>query len=96
MDILRFDQIIVLTAFMAVLAVVWLLVQRYKPKLSAKLQSGRRLLVHESVALTPQHRATILSVDGRDFLVVHAKTGTPAIQPLEATPQDSTQAGGQA
>jgi flagellar protein FliO/FliZ len=92
MDILRFDQVLVLTVFMAVLGAVWLLVQRNKAKLSGKLHNGRRLLVRESVALTPHQRATILSVDGRDYLVVHGKVGAPAVQPLDT----AAQIGGQA
>jgi flagellar protein FliO/FliZ len=97
MDILRFDQILVLTVFMAVLGAVWLLVQRNKVKLSGKLHQGRRLHLRESVALNAQSRATILSVDGRDYLVVHGKTGTPAVQALDQVAAlDGAQIGGQA
>jgi flagellar protein FliO/FliZ len=97
MDILRFDQILVLTVFMAVLGAVWLLVQRNKHKLSGKLHNGRRLHLRESVALNAHQRATILSVDGRDYLVLHGKTGTPALQALaHSAPMDGAEVGGQA
>lgn len=85
MDIISVDQFLVLGLFMAVLGGLWLLVHRNKQGLSQKLNRGKRLQLRESISLGGQAQAALLSVDGRDFLLVHGKAGTAALHPLGET-----------
>jgi flagellar protein FliO/FliZ len=87
MDLIPFDKIVTLTAFLGGLGVVWLLVLRHRGGLRAHLHRGRRLRLSEAAALGPQGRAMILNVDGREFLVVQIKGSGLILQPLPDQPQ---------
>lgn len=82
MDLLRPDQIIILTAFLAGLGGLWLMVQRHRDGLSARMGRGRRLRVIETAALGPSDRAMILSVDGQDFLLLRMRGAPPVLHPI--------------
>ena len=82
MDLLRPDQIFILTAFLAALGGLWLLVQRHRDGLSARIGRGRRLRVVETAALGPSDRAMILSVDGQDFLLLRMRGAAPLLHPI--------------
>ena len=82
MDLLRPDQIIILTAFLAGLGGLWLMVQRHRDGLSARMGRGRRLRVIETAALGPSDRAMILSVDGHDFLLLRMRGAAPVLHPI--------------
>lgn len=82
MDLLRPDQIIILTAFLAGLGGLWLMVQRHRDGLSARMGRGRRLRVIETAALGPSDRAMILSVDGHDFLLLRMRGAPPVLHPI--------------
>ena len=84
MEVLRFNQIISLVAFLASLGVLWFFVLRHRDGLSARMARGRRLRVIETTALGPSDRAMILSVDGRDFLVLRLKGAAPVLHALES------------
>ncbi len=86
MNLVRFDQLLVLGLFMAVLGALWLLVQRHKSGITAKLHRGKRLHVAESLSLGGHARATLLSVDGRDYLLVHGKAGASVLHAVEPAP----------
>lgn len=90
MELMRPDQLLILLVFMGALGGLWVYVQRHKAGLSAKLHRGRRLHLRESVMLGAQTRATLLQVDGQDYLLLHGKTGTPALHALPpASAQDA-------
>ncbi|MGY6697994.1 MAG: flagellar biosynthetic protein FliO [Roseinatronobacter sp.] len=91
MEFMRPDQLLILLVFMGALGGLWLYVQRHKAGLSAKLHRGRRLHLCESVLLGAQTRATLLQVDGQDYLLVHGKTGTPALHALHNAPAQGEQ-----
>lgn len=82
MDLLRPDQIIILTAFLAGLGGLWLMVQRHRDGLSVRMGRGRRLRVIETAALGPSDRAMILSVDGQDFLLLRMRGAPPVLHPI--------------
>ncbi len=86
MDLVRFDQLLVLALFMAALGVAWLLVHRNRQHLSERLHRGRRLHLSESQSLGGNMRATLLAVDGREFLLVHGKAGVTALHALDPAP----------
>jgi len=92
MDLLRPDQIIILTAFLAGLGVLWALVLRHRDRLTARIGRGRRLQVVETAALGPSDRAMILSVDGQDFLLLRLKGAAPVLRPLGAPRATEVQA----
>jgi flagellar protein FliO/FliZ len=82
MDVVRFDQMIGLLAFLAGLGVLWVLVLRHRHGLTARMTRGRRIRLVEATALGPADRAMILSVDGTDFLVLRLKGAAPLVRPL--------------
>lgn len=84
-DLIRPDQILTLLAFLGGLGVVWALVIRNKAALGARLAQNRRIVVSETTALGPTDRAMILSVDGRDYLLLRLKGAAPLFQPLLVT-----------
>lgn len=88
MQVIDTGQILTLAAFLAALALVWFLVHRHRAALSGRLQAGRRMRLVETLPLSPVDRATILQVDGRDFLILRMKGAAPVVHPLapEATP----------
>ena len=85
MDPLHMDQILILGAFLGALCLLWALILRHKDSIGARLATGRRLRVVESSALGATDRAVILSVDGRDFLLVSIRGATPVLHALEHT-----------
>lgn len=92
MDMLRFDQGLTLALFMLALGGLWLFVHRHKQGLSARLHRDRRLQLGDSLSLGGQGRIALLSVDGREFLLITGKNGTPALHPLAAiAPNDAGQ-----
>lgn len=82
MDVMRPDQIIALVAFMGVLGLLWLAVQRHKGGLAGRLHGNRRLRVAETAALGGADRAMILRVDEREFLLLRLKGAAPLLHPL--------------
>ncbi|WP_240335384.1 flagellar biosynthetic protein FliO [Pseudotabrizicola algicola] len=84
MDLLRVDQIIILSAFLAGLGLLWALVLRNRQELNDHFGRGRRLRVLETAALGPADRAVILTVDGQDFLLLKLKGANPVLKPLRS------------
>lgn len=82
MELFRPDQIVVLGLFMAALAALWLFVHRHKQGLTEKFQRGRRLQQLECLNVSRTTSVTLLSVDGRSFLLVHGREGVSALHPL--------------
>lgn len=82
MELIPYDKIATLAVFLGALGLAWLLVQRHRGGLAGHLHKGRRLRLTESAAIGPADRAMILTVDGRDFLVVQIKGSGMALQPL--------------
>lgn len=82
MDVIRPDQILTLLLFMAVLGLGWLVVKMNRGGLSRRIAGDRRMRLVEVAALSPVDRALILSVDGRDFLILRCKGEAPLMQPL--------------
>jgi flagellar protein FliO/FliZ len=91
MDLLRPDQILTLTLFMAALGAAWWWVHRNRAALEGRLGNKRRISVLESTALGPQDRAMILRVDGQEFMLLRLKGVPPLLQPLVSAPQTQTQ-----
>jgi flagellar protein FliO/FliZ len=85
MDMLRFDQGLTLALFMLALGGLWLFVHRHKQGLSARLHRVRRLQIGENLSLGAHTRIALIAVDGREFLLITGKTGTPALHPIAAT-----------
>ena len=85
MDLFRPDQILILLAFLGALGAAWVYVQRNRGALSERVARGRRLRVTEAAPIGPGDRAMILSVDGRDYLLIRLKGAAPVFQPLPAT-----------
>lgn len=75
-------QILTLVLFLGALLALWLYVQRNRDGLARKMGQDRRIKVAEVAALSPTDRAMILSVDGREFLVLRAKGTAPVVTPL--------------
>lgn len=84
MDLFRPDQILILLAFLGALAVAWAYVHRNRSALSARMARGRRLRVAEAAPIGPGDRAMILTVDGRDYLLIRLKGAAPVFRPLPA------------
>ena len=82
-DLIHPTQFLTLGLFMAALGVLWYYVQRNKSGLARRVGQGRRIAVAEVVSLSPTERAMILTVDGRDFLVLRAKGAAPVITLLQ-------------
>lgn len=82
MEIVRLDQFLVLLLFMAALGLLWWYAMRNRKMLSQKLRRGRRMQLVEHLHLGGHARATLLVIDQREFLLVHGKTGTPALHLL--------------
>ncbi len=82
MEVVRFDQFLVLLLFMAALGLLWWYVLRNKKDLAQRFHRGRRLQLVESLHLGGHGRATLLIVDQREFLLVHGKTGANVLHPL--------------
>ncbi len=92
MEMLRFDQGLTLALFMLALGGLWLFVHRHKRGLSARLHRDRRLQLGDCLNLGGQGRIALISVDGREYLLVTGKNGTPALHPLATTaPNDAGQ-----
>jgi flagellar protein FliO/FliZ len=82
MDLIPYDKIATLVVFLGALGLLWVMVQRHRGGLVGQLHKGRRLRLTESTAIGPADRAMILTVDGRDFLVVQIKGSGLVLQPL--------------
>ena len=86
LDIIRPDQIIAILALLGLLVAVWLIVRSNRGALTQRLTGDRRLRVTEVAMLGHSDRAILLSVDDREFLVVHAKGTAPMISALGPRP----------
>lgn len=86
MELIPFDRIATLAVFLGLLGLTWLVVQRHRGGLAGHLHRGRRLRLTESAAIGPADRAMILSVDGREFLLVQVKGSGVVLQPLLPLP----------
>ncbi len=73
---------LIVALFLAGLGALWLLVQRGRDGLTGRATRGRRIGVVEVTALSPQDRAMILAVDGREFLVLRIRGSAPVVTPL--------------
>lgn len=82
MDLIPYDKIATLVVFLGALGLLWVLVQRNRGGLAGQLHKGRRLRLTETAAIGPSDRAMILTVDGRDFLVVQIKGSGLVLHPL--------------
>lgn len=91
MDVVRPDQIITLTLFLAVLGLGWLVVKLNKGGLVRRISGDRRLHLAEVTALSPTDRAMILRVDGREFLVLRCKGQAPLLHDLGTAPATISQ-----
>jgi flagellar protein FliO/FliZ len=90
MDLFRPDQILILLCFLGALGAVWVYVHRNRGALSDRMARGRRLRVAEAAPIGPGDRAMILSVDGRDYLLIRLKGAAPVLQALPApVPEDA-------
>lgn len=86
MDILQTDQLLTVGAFLAVLIAALYWVQGNRAALKGRITKGRRMSVAEVTALGPDARAMLLSIDGRDYLVVATKKQAPVITALPVAP----------
>lgn len=86
MDVIRPDQILTLTLFMAVLGLGWLVVKMNRGGLARRIAGDRRMRLVEVAALSPTDRAMILQVDAREFLILRCKGEAPVVTVLEAAP----------
>lgn len=84
MDFIRPDQILTLTLFMAVLGLGWFVVKMNRGGLARRIAGDRRMRLVEVAALSSTDRAMILSVDGREFLILRCKGETPVLRDLPA------------
>ena len=84
MDIIRPDQILTLTLFMAVLGLGWFVVKMNRGGLARRIAGDRRMRLIEVSALSATDCAMILSVDGREFLILRCKGEAPVMRPLPA------------
>lgn len=87
----RPDQIVVLSVFLLVLAVVWVLALRHRGTLRERLGGNRRLRILEVSQIGPSDRALLLSADGREFLVLRMRGTAPVVVPLEPRPAPAAQ-----
>jgi flagellar protein FliO/FliZ len=81
-DLFHPTQLLTLALFLGALVAVWVYVLRNKSGLARKMGQGRRISVSEVASLSPTDRAMILTVDGREFLVLRAKGSAPVVTPL--------------
>lgn len=81
-------QFLIVALFLAGLGGLWYLVQRHRGGLAGRASRGRRIGVVEVTALSPQDRAMILAVDGREFLVLRIRGSAPVVTPLQAGGQE--------
>ena len=84
MDIVRPDQIVTLVLFMAALGLGWLWVKSQRGGLARRIAGERRMRLVEVAALSPVDRAMILSVDGREFLILRCRGEAPVVRALPA------------
>jgi flagellar protein FliO/FliZ len=85
-DILRPEQIITVAAFLGLLLLAAALLRAKGGALKSRLTAGRRMDVTEVASLGPSDRAVLLRIDGREFLVLTSKRGTPQALPLGDMP----------
>jgi flagellar protein FliO/FliZ len=84
MDIVRPEQVLTLVLFLGALCLVWLWVKTNRGGLARKISGDRRMRLVEVAALSPMDRAMILSVDGREFLILRCKGEAPLMRALPA------------
>ena len=82
MDVIRPEQLLTLTLFMAVLGLGWLVVKLNRGGLARRIAGNRRLRLVEVAALSPSDRAMILAVDGREFLILRCRGEAPLMTAL--------------
>ncbi len=81
-DLINPIQLLTLIVFLGALLALWYVVQRNKSGLARRMGQGRRITVCEVAAISPTDRAMILSVDGREFLVLRARGAAPVVTAL--------------
>lgn len=77
-------QFLIVALFLGGLVLLWFLVQRHRGGLSSRIGRGRRITVVEVAPLSPQDRAMILAVDGKEFLVLRLRGSAPVVTALSA------------
>ena len=82
LDVIRPEQLLTLTLFMAVLGLGWLVVKINRGGLARRIAGNRRMRLVEVAALSPSDRAMILAVDGREFLILRCRGEAPLMTAL--------------
>ncbi len=82
-DLYTFSIIIL---FLAVLIFVAWVLKSKKLKIQSHIQKGQRIRLLNSNFLGNGHKATIFSVDHQEFLLVHGRGNSIALQPLNILP----------
>lgn len=85
MDVLTLDRVLILTAFLGVLGLVWLAI-RLKAPGAQKPRQGRALNLIEVLPVGADSRAILLQVRGQEVLIVTSKKSGTAMVTLGATP----------
>ena len=87
MTLVQTQHWLIVALFMAALFVVWAVVKLFKTPLRQRLSADRRMALTEVLPLGADQRAVLMSVDGRDVLIVTGRrTGTAVeVLPTRAT-----------
>jgi flagellar protein FliO/FliZ len=85
MDVIRPEQMAIVTGFLGALGILWFLVQRNRTVLARHVSGSARMRVAEAVPVGPGDRALILAVDDREFLILRVQGAAPVVLPLPAS-----------
>ena len=77
-----FYTLVIIILFLMVLIFVAWVVKTKKLKIQSHIQKGQRIRLLNSSFLGNGQKATIFSVDNQEFLMVHGRGNSIALQPL--------------
>lgn len=82
MTLVQTQHWLIVALFMADLLVVWGVVKLFKTPLRQRLSVDRRMALTEVLPLGPDQRAVLMSVDGRDVLIISGRSTGTAVEVL--------------
>lgn len=82
MTLVQTQHWLIVALFMAALLVVWGVVKLFKTPLRQHLSADRRMALTEVLPLGPDQRAVLMSVDGRDVLIISGRRTGTAVEVL--------------
>ena len=79
MDVLTPDRILTIAGCLGVLVLVWAVIRHNRAPLAARLATGRKLELTETLNLGGDSRALLLKAEGQTVLVVMGRSSGTAL-----------------